>query len=106
MSASENTLTQLKKQINRLTAKINLKADALELEQFELVRKKDFIRAQGKIDISHDNNYSGSMEAKVGDASEYFFLGGANSNGPPIPLMLNTKISSASSNTQAACPLP
>src|SRR5207302_9225333 len=101
LTASGRSLSLFKTQIDRLTAKINLKADALELEQFELVRKKDFIRAQGKIDISHDNNYSGSMEAKVGDASEYFLLGGANSNGAAIPVQLNTKISSGSWDTQA-----
>src|SRR5256885_1524616 len=106
LTASGNSLSLFKRQIDRLTAKINLKADALELEQFELVRKKDFIRAQGKIDISHDNNYSGSMEAKVGDASEYFLLGGAGSNGAAIPVQLNTKISSGSWDAQAAFTLP
>src|SRR5947209_1246049 len=106
LAASGSSLSLFKRQIDRLTAKINLKADALELEQFELVRKKDFIRAQGKIDISHDNNYSGSMEAKVGDASEYFLLGGANSNGAAIPVQLNTKISSGSWDTQAVVTLP
>ena len=106
LAASGNSLSLFKRQIDRLTAKINLKADAIELEQFELVRKKDFIRAQGKIDISHDNNYSGSMEAKVGDASEYFLLGGANSNGAAIPVQLNTKISSGSWDTKAVFTLP
>src|SRR5260370_11383273 len=96
LTASGNSLSLFKRQIDRLTAKINLKADALELEQFELVRKKDFIRAQGKIDISHDNNYSGSMEAKVADASEYFLLGGAGSHGAAISVQLNTQISSRS----------
>jgi len=106
LTATGNSLSLFKRQIDRLTAKINLKADALELEQFELVRKKDFIRAQGKIDISHGNNYSGSMEAKVGDASEYFLLGGAGSNGAAIPVQLNTKISSGSWDAQAAFTLP
>jgi hypothetical protein len=106
LTASGNSLSVFKRQIDRLTAKINLKADALELEQFELARKKDFIRAQGKIDISHDNNYSGSIEAKVGDASEYFPLGRASSNGAAIPVQLNSKISSGSWDTQAAFTLP
>ncbi len=106
LTASGNSLSLFKRQIDRLSAKINLKADALELEQFELARKKDFIRAQGKIDISHDNNYSGSIEAKIGDASEYFLLGRAGSNGAAIPVQLNTKISSGSWDTQAAFTLP
>src|SRR5438874_11209089 len=49
-TASGNSLSLFKSQIDRLATKINLKADALVLGQFELVRKKDFIRAQGKID--------------------------------------------------------
>ena len=106
LTASGNSLSLFKRQIDRLAAKINLKADALELEQFEVVRKKDFIRAQGKIDIAHDNDYSGSIEAKIGDASEYFPLGRAGSNGAAIPVQLNTKISSGSWDMQAAFTLP
>jgi hypothetical protein len=106
LTASGNSLSLFQRQIDRLTAKINLKADALELEQLEVVRKKDFIRAQGRIDISHENDYSGSIEAKIGDASEYFLFGRAGSNGAAIPVQLNTKISSGSWDTQAAFTLP
>ena len=106
LTASGTSLSLFKRQIDRLTAKINLTADALELEQFELTRKKDFIRAQGKIDISHENDYSGSVEVKIGDASEYFLLGRAGSNGATIPVQLNAKISSGSWDTRAAFTLP
>ena len=106
LTASGNSLSLFKRQIDRLSAKINLKADAFELEQFELVRKKDFIRAQGKIDISRDNDYSGSIEAKVGDASDYFLLGRSGSGGAAIPMQLNAKISSGSWDTQGAFTLP
>jgi len=106
LTATGNSLSFFKRQIDRLTAKINLKADALEVEEFELARKKDFIRAQGKIDISHENDYSGSIEAKIGDASEYFPLGRAGSNGAPIPVQLDTKISSGSWNTKVVFTLP
>jgi len=87
-------------------AKINLKADTIELEQFEVARKKDFVRAQGKIDIAHESDYSGSIEAKVGDASEYFLLGRAGSTGVAIPVQFNTKISSGSWDTRAAFTFP
>lgn len=106
LTATGNSLSLFKRQIDRLTAKINLKADALELEEFELARKKDFIRAQGKIDIAHENDYSGSIEAKIGDASEYFLLGRAGSNGTAIPVQLDTKISSSSWNTKAVFTFP
>ena len=104
LSATGNSLSLFKRQIDRLTAKINLKADALEVEEFELARKKDFIRAQGKIDISHQNDYSGSIEAKIGDASEYFLLG--RGSGAAIPVELDTKISSGSWDTKAIVTLP
>ena len=106
LTATGNSLSLFKRQIDRLTAKINLKADALELEEFELARKKDFVRAQGKIDIAHENDYSGSIEAKIGDASEYFLLGRAGSNGTAIPVQLDTKISSGSWNTKAVFTFP
>src|SRR5439155_6999888 len=43
---------------------------------------------------------------KVGDASEYFLLGGANSNGAAIPVQLNTKIYSCSWEALAVVTLP
>jgi hypothetical protein len=106
LTANGNSLSLFKRQIDRLTAKINLKADALEVEEFELARKKDFIRAQGKIDISHENDYSGSIEAKIGDASEYFLIGRAGSNGMAIPVQFDTKISSGSWDTKAVFTFP
>src|SRR3984893_11484901 len=73
--ASGSSLSLFKRTIDRITAKINLKASELELEQFELIRKKDFVRARGRFDIAHEQDYSGNIEAKIGDASEYFLLG-------------------------------
>ncbi len=93
LTASGNSLSLFKRQIDRLNAKINLKASELELEQFELVRKKDFVRAQGKIDIEHEQDYSGNIEAKVGDASEYLLLG-RPASGAAVPVQLEAKISS------------
>src|SRR5438874_2533636 len=106
LTASGNSLSLFNRQIDRLTAKINLKADTIELEQFEVAQKKDFIRAQGKIDIAHESDYSGSIEAKVGDASEYFLLARAGSTGVAIPVQFNTKISSGSWDTRAAFTFP
>ena len=105
LTASGNSLSLFKRQIDRLTAKINLKASELELEQLELVRKKDLVRAQGRIDISHEQDYSGTIEAKVRDASEYFLLGRTPS-GAAIPIQLDAKISSGSWDTHAVFTLP
>lgn len=106
LTASGNSLSLFARQIDRLNAKINLKASEFELEQFELVRKKDFVRAQGKIDIEHEQDYSGNIEAKVGDASEYFLLGRTASGGGAIPIQLEAKISSGSWDTHTVFTLP
>lgn len=103
--ASGTSLSLFKRTIDRLTAKINLKESELELEQFELVRKKDFVRAHGKINIAHEQDYSGSIDAKVGDASEYFLLG-RPASGAPIPIQVEAKISSGMWDAHAAFTLP
>jgi hypothetical protein len=105
LTASGNSLSLFKRQIDRLNAKINLKASELELEQFELVRKKDFVRAQGKIDIEHEQDYSGNIEAKVGDASEYLLLGRPGS-GAAVPVQLEAKISAGAWDTHTVFTLP
>ncbi|HWY40012.1 MAG TPA: hypothetical protein VNX27_04380 [Chthoniobacterales bacterium] len=105
LTASGNSLSLFKRQIDRLSAKITLKASELELEQFEVARKKDFVRAQGTIDISHEQDYSGNIDAKVGDASEYFLLG-RTASGAATPVQLEAKISSGQWNAHAAFTLP
>ncbi|PYK31371.1 MAG: hypothetical protein DME57_03895 [Verrucomicrobia bacterium] len=94
LTASGTSLSLFKRQIDKFNAKINLKTDALELEQFEVVRKKDFLRAQGKIDIAHANDYVGTIEAKVADAAEYFPLERAGAKAA-IPAQLNAQIASS-----------
>ncbi len=103
--ATGNSLSLFKRQIDHFSAKVNLKASQLELEQFEVVRKKDFVRAQGKIDTSHEQDYSGTIEAKVRDAGEYFLLG-RPASGAAIPVQLEAKISSGQWDTHAAFTLP
>ncbi|MEY2542810.1 MAG: hypothetical protein QOE81_271, partial [Verrucomicrobiota bacterium] len=46
------------------------------------------------------------IEAKIGDASEYFLLGRDGSKGAAIPVELDTKISSGSWDTKAVVTLP
>jgi len=106
LTATGNSLSFFKRQIDKLTAKINLKPDALEVEQFEVTRKKDFVRSQGKMDISPERDYSGTVEAKIGDASDYFLLGKTASGGAAIPIQLEAKISSGSWDAHAAFTLP
>ena len=103
--ATGNSVSMFKRQIDHLTAKLNLKGSELELEQLEVVRKKDFVRANGRIDISHEQDYSGAIEAKVGDASEYFLLG-KTASGSAIPIQVEAKIESGQWDAHAAFTLP
>ena len=103
--ASGTSLSFFKRQIEKLTAKINLNANELELEQFEVARKKDFVRAQGKIDISKEHDLSGNIEAKVGDAAEYFPLERAGAKAA-IPVQLNIQVASSAWDARASFTLP
>ena len=105
LNAAGTSLSFFKRQVDRFAAKINLKADSLEVEQFEVLRKKDYLRAQGKIDIAHEQSYSGSIEAKVGDASEYFLLG-RPAPGSAIPIQLEAIISSGLWDAHTAFTFP
>jgi hypothetical protein len=103
--ASGSSLSLFKRQIDHLSAKLNLKASEFELEQFEVMRKKDLVRAQGRIDISHEQDYSGKIEAKVRDAGEYFLLG-RPASGAAIPIQLEAKISSGQWDAHGSFTLP
>ena len=105
LTAAGNSLSLFKRQIDKLSAKINLNASELQLEQLEVVRKKDFVRGQGRLDISREHDYSGTIEAKVGDASDYFLLGRTPS-GAPVPIQFQAKISSGRWDTHAAVTFP
>lgn len=105
LTASGNAISFFKRQVDKLSAKLNLKTDALELEQFEVVRKKDFLRAQGRIDIAKEHDFSGSVEAKIGDAAEYFPLERAGAKAA-IPVRLNIQIASGACDARASFTLP
>ena len=105
VTASGNSLSLFKRQIDRFDTRINLKANELQVEQFEVVRKKDFIHAQGKIDIAHEHDFSGSIEAKVGDAAEYFPLERAGAKAA-IPIQLNVQATASAWDAHLVFTLP
>jgi hypothetical protein len=105
LAASGNALSLFKRQVDRFAAKLNLKADALEIETIEIIRKKDFLRAQGKIDISKEHDLSGNLEAKIADAAEYFPLERAGAKAA-IPVQLNIQVVASAWDTKASFTLP
>ena len=106
LTATAKSLSVFKREVDQLSAKLNLKESNLEIEQFEVTRKKDFLRAQGKIDMAHQHDYSGAIDAKIGDATEYFLLGRAASAAAAIPVQFNASISSSSWDAHGGFTLP
>ncbi len=106
LTASGASLSIFKTQIDKLTAKLNLKASELEIEQLELDRKKDFVHAHGKIDMSHEHDYSGAIEARISNAAEYFLFGRRDVNARPAPVELNATITSGFWDARVVVNLP
>ena len=101
-------LTLFKIAIDSLSAKINLKATELEVEQFDLKHKNDFLTAQGKIEMSQEHNYSGTLTAAVDNLADYLsiFRGPAQSKSKPTPVKIQIAIASSKWDTRGVVSLP
>ena len=80
----------------------------MELEQLELERKGDLLHVQGKIDLSHEHNYSGTLNARIGNLAEYLsvFRGPDENNIKPTPADIHAKIDSGSWDARGTIGLP
>lgn len=90
------SLTLFKISINALNARLNLKAPELEIEQFDLKWKSDSLHAQGKIDMSHQHDYSGTVNATIKNLADYFSIlrGPGMADSKPTPADIRIKIES------------
>ena len=102
------SLTLFKTAIDKLSAKLNLKATELEIEQLDLKRKNDSLTAQGKIDMSHEHDYSGTISATVDDLAEYLsiFRRSAEKNSKRTPTHIQITIDSNKWNARGVIGLP
>ena len=102
------SLTLFKTAIDTLSAKLNLKATELEIEQLNLKRKNDSLTAQGKIDMSHEHNYSGAISATVDNLDEYLsiFSGPDETNSKPTPANIQITIDSNKWDARGMIDLP
>ncbi len=102
------SLTLFKTAIDTLSAKLNLKATELEIEQLDLKRKNDSLTAQGKIDMSHEHDYSGTISATVDDLAEYLsiFRSSAEKNSKRTPTHIQITIDSNKWNARGVIGLP
>ena len=90
------SLTFFKTAIDNLSAKLNLKATDLEIEQLAMTHKNDSLSGQGKVDLSHQHNYSGTLEARLNNLLDYLLLRrGAAEKANPIPADVQATIDSS-----------
>jgi hypothetical protein len=103
-----SSLTFFKAAIDSLAAKLNLKATELEVEQFEIKRKNDSLSGQGKIDMSGEHNYSGTLDARTNNLLDYLFSfrgsGGKSAN--PIPVDVQATINSSNWDARGVIRVP
>ncbi len=91
--ASGSGLTMFKESIDEFQTTFNLNREAIEILQMELKRNNDSLYVQGKIDISAEHNYSGSIDATLENVVEYF--GDPHAKTRPISATLHSNITSS-----------
>ena len=77
--------------IDNLSAKLNLKATDMEIEQLAMTHKNDSLSGQGKIDLTHEHNYSGTIEVRLNNLVDYL----------SIPRAVGEKANSVPADVQA-----
>jgi hypothetical protein len=101
------SLTFFKTAIDNLSAKLNLKATDLEIEQLAMTRENDSLSGQGKIDLSHEHNYSGTLEARLNNLRDYLSVrreAGEKAN--PIPADVQATIDSSKWDVRGVIHIP
>jgi hypothetical protein len=101
------SLTFFKTAIDNFSAKLNLKTTDLEIEQLAMTHKNDSLSGQGKIDLSHEHNYSGTLEARLNNLIDYVSIPrGAPEKGNPIPVDVQATIDSSNWDVRGVIHIP
>ena len=102
------SLTFFKHDIDSFSAKVSLKPTELEIEHFDLARKKDSLSGQGKIGLSPEHKYSGTLDAWTDDLRDYVSIlrGSPQQKGGAIPAELQATIDSSHWDTRGVIHLP
>jgi hypothetical protein len=107
LMAEGASLTFFKTAIDNLSAKLNLKATDLEIEQLAMTRKNDSLSGQGKIDLSHGHNYSGTLEARLTNLLDYLSIPrGAAEKAKPVPADVQATIDSSKWDVRGVIHVP
>ena len=101
------SLTFFKTAIENLSAKLNLKGTDLEVEQLAMTRKNDSLSGQGKIDLSHEHNYSGTLEARLTNLLDYLSIPrGAAEKVNAVPADIQATIDSSKWDVRGVIHIP
>src|SRR5213080_1420498 len=89
-------LTFFKTAIDSFSAKLNLKATELEIEQLEMKHKNDSLSGTGKIEMSGEHTYSGTLDARVDNLVDYLsgFRGPTGKSASATPVNVQATITS------------
>ena len=104
-----DSLTFFKTGVDSLNAKVNLQATQLEIEEFEVKRKNDSLSGLGRIDMSHDHTYSGTLDARADNLLDYlssFTPAAGARNQAHIPVELHAVIDSSNWDARGTVRLP
>jgi hypothetical protein len=101
------SLTFFRTAIDNLSAKLNLKTTELEVEQLAMTHKNDSLSGQGKIDLSHEHDYSGTLEARLNNLAYYLSPSrGATEKASPVPADIQATIDGSKWDVRGVIHLP
>jgi hypothetical protein len=102
------SLTFFKYDIDSFRADVTLKPSELEIERFDLVRKKDSLSGEGRIDLSPEHKYSGTVDAWTNDLRDYVSTVRVSprQKSAAIPVEFQATIDSSQWDTRGAIHLP
>ena len=101
-------LTLFKTAIDSLSAKLKLQGTELAVEQLNLKRKNDSLNAEGKIEMSGEHNYSGTLDARADNLLDYLsgFRGSTGKSDSPIPVDVQATITSSKWDARGVIRVP
>jgi hypothetical protein len=102
------SLTFFKYDVDSFRADVTLKPSELEIERFDLARKKDFLSGEGKIDLSPEHKYSGTVDAWTNDLRDYVSTARVSPRQKPaaIPVEFQATVDSSQWDTRGVVHLP
>ena len=102
------SLTFFHHDIDSFRADVTLKPTELEIQRFDLARNKDSLSGAGKIDLSPEHNYSGTLDAWTNDLRDYVstLRGSPRQKAGAIPVEFQAIIESSHWDTRGVIHLP